>query len=272
MSINVETIFAHECDECLAAFLREIDREAGGSRYGDHDRNATGERFLHDFEGGATAHDEDLFVERKQGIEQRVAEDFIYCVVAADVFSNDDGSAILFEESGGMEAARAVECFLLKAQFCREIDEELGRNGEGGVNRGKCFMYGVDGGRTAKSAARRSKDVPGEFCKIDRNIGREKKVDGVARWIARVGHDLRDLLAVGDQAFGEEEASGQFIIMAGCAHGDADRARFDLDFERLFGSDGIVGLRGLGLEGPAEDRPVFGAEGGAVFVNAPAVH
>src|SRR5437660_5585825 len=133
-------------------------------------------------------------------------------------------------------------------------------------------MYGVDGGRTAKSAARRSKDVPGEFCKIDWNIGREKKIDGVARWIARVGHDLRDLLAVGDQAFGEEEASGQFIIMARCAHGDADRARFDLDFERLFGSDGVVGLRWFGLAGPAEDRPVFGAEGGAVFVNAPAVH
>jgi len=117
MSIDVEPIFAHECDECLAAFLREIDREAGRGRYGDHDRNATAERFLQDLEGGATAHDEDCFVERKQGIEQCVAEDFIDGVVAADVFANHDGLAILFEESRGMEAARAVERLLLKTQF-----------------------------------------------------------------------------------------------------------------------------------------------------------
>ena len=44
MGVDVETIFAHECDECLAAFLCEIDSEAGGSRHSEHDRNSAGER------------------------------------------------------------------------------------------------------------------------------------------------------------------------------------------------------------------------------------
>ena len=99
--------------------------------------------------------------------------------------------------------------------------------------------------------------MPGQFCKIDRHIGSKEKIDRVAGRIARIGHDLRDLLAFGNKSFCKEEACSEFVVMPRSAHGDADGTCLDLDFERLFGGDGVVGFL-LSAAGPVKYAAVFG--------------
>ena len=114
--------------------------------------------------------------------------------------------------------------------------------------------------------------MPGQFCKIDRDVRCEEEINGVAGWIARVGHDLRDLFALGNEAFAKQKSSGKLFVVARGAHGDADGARFDLDFERLFGGDGIVDLM-LSAAGPVEHLSVFRTWRACVFaICAPATH
>ncbi len=54
--VRIETFSAKESDECDPIFARQIDREAARRRNGADDRNAGGERFLHDLEAAPSAH------------------------------------------------------------------------------------------------------------------------------------------------------------------------------------------------------------------------
>lgn len=152
MGIDVEATFANEADEGLTAFLGKIDRETGGGGNGNNHRNARRQGFLHDLERSAAAYDQDFFFQGQEGIEQRMAENFVDGVMASNVFADDDQIAVCSEQTGCMEAAGAFECFLMEPQFGGKIDEQLCRNSELCRNRRESFVDGINSGGAAKSA------------------------------------------------------------------------------------------------------------------------
>ena len=88
---------------------------------------------------------------------------------------------------------------------------------------------------------------------IDGDALGQKDIQGIAMGIARVGADPLDLLSGLDDTLGEQEASGEFVVVAGSSHGDADGAGFDLDLQGFFGSDGVHGGLELCIGMPAND-------------------
>ena|SRR6266850_3999193 len=106
-------------------------------------------------------------------------------------------------------------------------------------------MNCIDGRHSAESTTRRGKDMPRQLCKIYPDIRREEKIDRIARGVAWVRSNLRDLAAIADETFAEQESRAQFFIVPGSAHGDADRPGLDLDFQGLFRGEGIGGANGL---------------------------
>ena len=87
--------------------------------------------------------------------------------------------------------------------------------------------------------------MPCQLCKIDRDTRCEKEIDRIAGWVAWIGSNLRDLAAMGDETFAQQKPGGQFFVVARSAHGDADRPRIDLNFQRFFGGQGVGGANGL---------------------------
>ena len=59
---------------------------------------------------------------------------------------------------------------------------------------------------------------------------------------ARVGFtDRKNLIAGLNEAFGPQEAGGQFLVVAGSPHGDYERFAAGNDLQRLFGGEHIAG-------------------------------
>ena len=80
---------------------------------------------MHDLEGGASTHCEDVLIEWQQAIEQTVAQDFIDGVVPADIFANYDRLAEQAENSRRVQSPRAFKSGLLAAEFCRNFEQHL---------------------------------------------------------------------------------------------------------------------------------------------------
>jgi len=102
--------------------------------------------------------------------------------------------------------------------------------------------------------------VAGQLGEIDLDVGPQMEVDGIAFWVARVGNDLGDLVAIRDQAFGEEKAGGEFFVVAWSAHGNADGTGFDLDLERFFNDEPVRELFWRLAGDPFENGALLGVQ------------
>src|SRR2546425_5908522 len=67
--------------------------------------------------------------------------------------------------------------------------------------------------------------MPREPSEVHRNRRRQENVHHVAGRVARVRCYAGNVCKRLNQAFGQQEARRQFVIVAGGAHGHADRAR-----------------------------------------------
>ena len=102
--------------------------------------------------------------------------------------------------------------------------------------------------------------MAGELGKVHRNARREKYVQHIASRIAWIGFDSGDVLESFDEALGEKETDGKFLVMSRRSHRDAHGARIDLNFQWLLGGQiiGLANRRGAGF--PAQDSGGFGVQ------------
>ena len=119
-TINVERWRAQKADQCLIVFAREIYRQRRWRGDRRDNRNAGGERFLHDLERGAPADEEKMSIQRQEAVEKSAADCFIDRIMPADIFAHDLQIAANIEYAGGMNASRARESALPDAQACRQ--------------------------------------------------------------------------------------------------------------------------------------------------------
>lgn len=144
--------FADEAVEGLVGFAGELDGEAGRRADCGNSWDAGGQRFLEDFERGASADEEDLVFEGKLVFEDGVAEKFINGVVPADVFAGENQFTVGLEKGGAVKAPSAAKCRLSGAKFFGEAEENFDWNFEAFLDGRKALMDGVNGGLAAKAA------------------------------------------------------------------------------------------------------------------------
>jgi predicted RNA-binding protein len=81
---------------------------------------------LHDFEGGTSANDENVFREGECVIEEGPTDDFIEGIVAADVFAENLEFAGKIKECGGVNATRFGKGRLSWDEFFGYVADYLG--------------------------------------------------------------------------------------------------------------------------------------------------
>src|SRR5690606_24626017 len=85
--------------------------------------------------------------------------------------------------------------------------------------------HGLDRRLPANTAARRRVEVPLEALEVDLDAGREldaHDVDQAVRGRLPARRDARDLLALANDAFGEQKAHRELSVVARRAHRDRD--------------------------------------------------
>ena len=99
---------------------------------------------------------------------------------------------------------------------------------------------GVHAGFAADAATGGGEDVAGEPVEVDFLRGGDEDIDDAGSLGGGGAEgDLEEIGRGGDDAFGEEEAGGEFAVAAGAAHDDGDGAAVDADFEGSFDGDGV---------------------------------
>ena len=127
------------------------------------------------------------------------------------------------------------------------------------------MVDGFDGGFAAEAAARAGEDVAGEVIEIDADVRRYENVEDIAEdsvFAREAVGDFHDVLALVEEAFGEEETAGEFLVVAGGAHRDGDAAALDADFERFLAGDPVVLRRGRGVDPVADHVGLSDGVGG----------
>src|SRR5215470_2142738 len=161
-----------------------------------------------------------------------------------------------------MKAAGASEDGLGSAQSVGQLNEDLGVETEIGRGRLKAARADrVDGSLAADATTGGGKKVAAHFIEVGQRFGCERGFDDVAAIgfvLRRRSIELEQLITALDDAFREEEACGEFGIVAGSTHGDAERIFTDADFERFLGSEVIV-FASEGAVGPFLDLREAGA-------------
>lgn len=108
-AVDVEAVVAEEADEGDAEGGGEFDGEAGGSAHGADELDAGHGGFLEELEARASAEEQDAVVQWDVAGAQRVAEEFVERVVAADVFAVGEERAGSVEPAGGVDATGEAE-------------------------------------------------------------------------------------------------------------------------------------------------------------------
>src|SRR5512139_142733 len=110
--VDVHPAAADEAGERDARRVGEVRGERGGRGYARDDRDAGGGRLLHDLEAGATAHREHRGRPARRsraelrGPDER-ADRLVDGVVTADVLRRGEHRAVVADERGRVERARA---------------------------------------------------------------------------------------------------------------------------------------------------------------------
>jgi hypothetical protein len=161
--------------------------------------------------------------------------------VTANVFAQYQKISEKVENGRGMKTTGQLECFLCFAQNSRELQQDFVADLEIRVNRWKILVNCLYGGFAAKTTTGRGEYMTREPRKIDFYFRLEQDIDGVPTFIAWIGLYSGNLILVLEQAFAVQKAHGQFFVVTGRAHGDADGTGINLDFERLFDGDQVLG-------------------------------
>lgn len=252
--VDNKPAIAQKANEGEAHFAGEADGKAG--RGGDRSQqgHAGDERFLHDLKPAAAAHQHRAVCQRQQTLHERPAYHLVDCVVAADVFADDHQLAAFIEERSGVEAASLAEDLLVIAKARGELAEQFGRDAKRGIGRSEAAdANGIDGCLSADAATGGSEEIALKVSGVEGTI-RDVDADDVIvrRSVGLDGADLGDLAGRFDEALGEQESGGEFVVVAGSTHGYGQGFRVDADLERFLGCQPILMLARVAI-GPLGD-------------------
>ena len=133
-SRNCDSLLAGVDDEPLAAqktyerqskFTRELYGEARRRRYRCQQRNAGGERFLHDLESAAAADEQHMSAEGQAAFQERPPDYLVHGVVPADIFAQYQQFSAGVKKRRGVQAASPAKDGLRCAQLLRAVGTEL---------------------------------------------------------------------------------------------------------------------------------------------------
>ena len=184
--VDVEAVVADKTEQRDVELPGEIHGEGGGGSDGGEDGDTGHEGFLEELEAGAAGDEEDGVVGGELVVHEVMADEFVEGVVAADVFAECEEFAVVIEESGGVEAAGAVEDGLGGAEEFGEGVDDVGGDGEGvGEGMGAGGSQRFDGGFAADAAGGAGVEVAFETGDVDR-IGQQFREEE-RKEVGRVG-------------------------------------------------------------------------------------
>src|SRR5882724_10063666 len=246
--VEIEPTVPHEPDEGHVRGERHLDRHAGRRRdRGDH-RDPGGQGLLHDLEAHAPADHQHVPVERHAAGQHHVADHLVHGVVTADVFAQHDQPAVGVEEPGGVQPARLLERRLGAVHRRRQVVEAVDGDHEVGLHRRERRANRVDGRFSAEAAGRGRHEVTTQAVLRDPRVALQQHVHHVAVVGISVGGavpcDDIEIVGARDDAFREEEARDELLVVAGRAHGDAQAGAAETNLKGLFDGEVVLTFRG----------------------------
>lgn len=227
--VDIEAARLREADQRGAEFLGDLYGEARGGADRNEHGDAGGEGLLHQLEAGAAADDEDRSREKSIPAQELGADDLVHGIVTADILADDDGAAFGREQAGGMEPAGVLKSILGLAQAVgKGADDVLMRlPPDRREFRKHVEPEGFHRGLAADAATGGGVAISLEAFEIKRNAGAQLDADAVLqRRLAETraaGGQALQLIESAQQAFADQKTGGEFLIVAGGAHGDGDR-------------------------------------------------
>src|SRR4030095_10004281 len=107
MRVNVERGRTQKSDQRLIAFPGKIGskrrRRRDRSDYGNTGR----ERFLHDFERSAAAHQKEMLIQWQRSVQKRAANRLVHSVMTTDIFAHNPQLTLRIKNSCGMDSLGA---------------------------------------------------------------------------------------------------------------------------------------------------------------------
>ncbi len=240
--IDNKAAAAEKSDEGEAEFAGELDRKARGRGDRGEDGQAGGEGLLDDLKAAATAHQQEMLRKRQHALKQRCANDLVDGVVAAYIFAEQEETAVGVEECGGVQSTGLAEDGLRGAKLAGQCADHFRAHGKARTRSAQAALTdGVDRGLAADAATGGGEEVALHLSGIEFAVAQfdfNRVVFAAA--LRGLGAEAGELAEIFDEAFGEEEAGGEFSVMAGSAHGDSERVAVDADFKGFFDSERVV--------------------------------
>src|ERR1039457_5139249 len=116
------------------------------------------------------------------------------------------------------------------------------------------LLHGFDGRLAAESTTGGRKNVPGQSRKILLHARSEKNVERVLRLKAGAARrNINQLFALADDAFGEQESSGQFAVVAWRAHRHRHATSAHADFQRLLNGECVSPCQSFSVSNKADN-------------------
>ena len=245
-AVGVEAVVAEESDEGLTGGPGELDGEARWGGDGSDEGDAGGEGLLDDFEGDPPRDEKDVLPEGEGTLEGGMADDLVDGVVASDVLAQNLEVSAEVEEGCGMQATGGFEGGLGVPHPFGQGKQPLGSDDEWIVDGRMVLSDGFDGGLATQAAGRNGEDVPGQAGEVDDEIRAELDVEDRAVGVARVAVETGDVGGVAEDAFRDEEAGGEFVVVAGRPERDGDGPGIDADLEGFLDGHLVLTLHPAG--------------------------
>ena len=235
--------------------MRRFDSETGRGANGGEDGDAGHQRFLRQFEAGASADQDQLAGERYVVQQHLRADQFVDSVVASDILTQQHQVALQVKQSGCVQSAGPLEDGLLAPQRFRQPMNNLRWQHQGILRQQRATLHAecFDGRFAAHATTGGGVEVPLQAFEIHLDAGVQLDGDGVTR-LAAISAGLGtanavDLLGALQDAFGEQKARGQLEVMTGSPHSDGDGLVPEADFEGFFdGQEILKGTRRLSVD------------------------
>jgi hypothetical protein len=164
-------VSAKEAYQSEAKFARELYGKAGGRRDRGKERDSSGKGLLNNLEAASPADKQETILKGQMALLQCPSDNFVYGIVAANVFAKDDQTTPGIKEGGGMETSSAAEDLLCISESVRQLTEDGRIDVEVGIGLLQPAQAdGLNRGLAADSAAGRGKEVSLKVGQFDRRV------------------------------------------------------------------------------------------------------
>jgi len=241
--VDVEPLLPEEAYQGDTGVFGVFYGQAGRRPYGNYHFYTGHGGFLNELKAGAAAEQQDRLRCGEPLLLRGMADELVEGVMAADVFAESHETALVIEETCGMETAGGVEDVLAFPEEVRERVQEGGGDGESGIRGfGDIGLEAVQGSLATDAAAGAGVGMALGAGEIGCRAFRQEDGDGI--W----GGSGQDVLCGRlDDAFGIQPAEGELFVVTRGAHGDGETlllpaaggAVLNPDLQRVFDRDRV---------------------------------